>query len=208
VERIELPRGLVARELRTSDMDCQALLAVIKQDNRYHRNIDWGEPRPGHPEGAVRMHIAELERGAERFRHRLPADDFCRLHVLIHVHDTFKAEAEEGVAITNPQSHASLARAYLAGFTDDEDLLAMVQFHDEPYALWRQVEHHRRLDQHRFDALLAAIHNWDLFLAFLIVDGSSDGKSRAPLRWFCTAIAGRVKTTVGAGDIEAGDTDE
>ena len=103
------------------------------------RNLDWGEVRSGHPEGTIRAHIAEVDRNLESLRHKLSETDYWRLRVIIHTHDTFKAEAQPGVPITAPNSHASLARAFLADFCTDADMLAMVQYHDEPYALWRQV---------------------------------------------------------------------
>ena len=42
-------------------------------DTRYARNIEYGQPRAGHPEGKVRYHIAELEANLERLKPRLPA---------------------------------------------------------------------------------------------------------------------------------------
>lgn len=82
--------------------------------------------------------------------------------------------------ITDPKSHASLARAFLA-IHCDADLLAMVQYHDEPFALYRQFESKGKHNQDRFSALLKAIHDWNLFLAFCIIDGCTAGKSREPL---------------------------
>src|SRR5436305_1874895 len=35
-------------------MDYPAIFAAITSDPHYQRNLDWGEPRPGHPEGTVR----------------------------------------------------------------------------------------------------------------------------------------------------------
>ena len=145
-----------------------------------------------------------MERNAATFRSRLSESEFWKLRVLIHVHDTFKGEARDGARITDPRSHASLARRFLAGFTSDADLLAIVQFHDEPYALWRQVQHRYHYDQGRFDALLVTIHDWDLFLVFLIVDGSTGGKSREPLYWFFHEVAGRVESQFAASDILEG----
>src|SRR5215813_2726777 len=100
---------------------------AITNDPRYLRNLDWGEARPGHPEGTIRAHIAEVEHNLEAVRHKLSETDYWRLRVLIHVHDTFKPEATRGVPITAPNSHASLARAFLADFCADADMLAMVQ---------------------------------------------------------------------------------
>ena len=173
----------------------------LTADERYLKNIAWGEPRPGHPEGSIRAHIAELERNAEVLDARLTGTDRWRLRLLIHAHDTFKPDAAD-VKIADPRSHASLARGFLAEFCpDDRALLDIVQFHDEPYALWRQ-EQHGRLNVARRDALFAVIRDWDLFLAFLIVDGCTPGKSREPLRWFFEQTATRgVESKVTAADI-------
>ena len=181
--------------------DYRAILRVIQHDPRYQRNLDWGEPRPGHPEGSIRAHLAELEANIDRLRPRLSETDAAKLCVLVHVHDTFKGEAADGARITDPHSHASLARAFLAEFCGDADLLNIVQFHDEPYALWRRVHHGHAFPRERFDALVALIRDWDVFLAFLIVDGCTAGKGREPLHWFFGEVAGRVPTRFTAADI-------
>ena len=173
----------------------------ITSDARYQRNLDWGKARPGHPEGTVRAHIAELDQNLELLRVRLSETDYWRLRVLIHTHDTFKGEAHRGVAISSPCSHASLARTFLVEFCGDADLHAMVQFHDEPFALWRQFRAKRKFDEARLAALVARIRDWNLFLAFTIVDGCTKGKSPEPLRWFFQQIAGKVQTTFAESDI-------
>ena len=150
--------------------DYKQILEAITSDPRYQRNLDWGQARSGHPEGTVHAHIADLERNLEAIRSNLSETDYWRLEILIHTHDTFKADAQPGVAITAPNSHASLARTFLAEFCDDADLLAMVQYHDEPFALWRQVEFKGKFNEERLAALLKNIRDWNLFLAFLIVD--------------------------------------
>ena len=173
----------------------------LVRDARYLRHLDWGEPRPGHPEGSLRAHIADLERNAAHFLPLLSETDGWRLRLLIHAHDTFKPEAAEGARIADPRSHASLARGFLAEFCpDDPDLLHLVQLHDEPYALWRQLQHFR-LNHARLDTLFATVRPWDLFLAFLIVDGCTPGKGREPLHWFFAEAAGRVESRVTAADI-------
>ncbi|HEX3314349.1 MAG TPA: hypothetical protein VHR72_05620 [Gemmataceae bacterium] len=174
--------------------------AVI-EDPRYRKNLDWGEPRPGHPEGTVRAHIAEIEPNLEALRPKLTDDEYWKLKLLVHTHDSFKAASQSGVAITNPRSHASLARAFLAEFCDDADLLAMVQLHDEPFALWRQVENKGKCNPARFAALLDGIRDWNLFLAFNIIDGCTEGKSREPLQWLFREVDGKVPSSFTAGQI-------
>lgn len=179
----------------------RTMLARIITDPRYLANLDWGEPRRGHPEATIRAHIAELEANlVPMIASGLSDVEIGQLRVLIHVHDTFKPDSHTrrpgSVAppILHPDSHASIARAFLAECTDDLAMLATVQYHDEPFALWRQWSQRGRFNLDRWQALLAAIPNWDLFIAFLIIDGTTAGKSTAPREWFLDQIAGLVTT--------------
>ncbi len=183
-------------------IDYKAAYDAIVNDPRYRKNLDWGEPRPGHPEGTVRAHLAEIEPNLELLRPKLTEVDYWKLKLLVHTHDSFKAASQPGVPITDPRSHASLAREFLASFCNDPDLLAMVQYHDEPFALWRQAESKKgRYNQERFDALLRNITDWNLFLAFNIIDGCTKGKSREPLVWLFKEVDGKVDTSFTAADI-------
>jgi hypothetical protein len=182
-------------------MNYEFAFQSVIADPRYQRNLDWGEARSGHPEGTVRAHIAEIEPNLEVLKSRLNEIDVWKLRLLIHTHDSFKAEAARGVPITDAASHASLAMAFLAEFCPDEDLLAMVQYHDEPYALWRQVEAKGKYNQQRLSDLIDNIKDWNLFLAFNIIDGCTAGKSREPLKWLFAAVKGRVESSFSDADI-------
>jgi len=177
--------------------DYDHILDLIRADDRYQRNLDWGKPRAGHPEGSIRQHIHDLEQNLDRLRSKLTDDETAKLRILIHVHDTLKGEAREGVAITDSQSYASLAKKFLSDFCTDPVLLTIMQYHDEPYALWKK--HLAGRDPHeRLERLITTITDWDLFLAFLIVDGCTAGKSREPLLWFFQQIRERIKSRVSA----------
>jgi hypothetical protein len=177
------------------------IFAALTRNERYLANLDWGQPRRGHPEGTVRAHIEELERNLDRFRSRLTEDEIWKLRILIHVHDSFKAEARSGVPIAHPQSHASLARAFLAEFCQEYDLLAMVQWHDEPYALYRRHERRVSIDAARFEKLVAEIRDWNLFSAFLLIDGCTEGKDRGSLQWFFSQVEERVESRFSSQDV-------
>lgn len=181
--------------------DYLTIFEAVISDPRYLANLDWGEARPGHPEGTVRAHIAELESNLETLRPNLTDEDYWRLRLLVHTHDSFKAEAVPGVAITDPKSHASLARAFLAAYCNNADLLAMVQYHDEPFALYRQAKYKGDYNRERFSALLTAIRDWNLFLAFNLIDGCTAGKSREPLRWLFREVAGKIDSKFTDADI-------
>src|SRR5688572_18751748 len=194
MERFSVPR-------RARPMNYRQALDTVTRDPRYVANLDWGEARPGHPEGTVRAHIAEIEPNLKVLRPKLTDEEYWKLKLLIHTHDTFKAEAEPGVPITDPRSHASLARAFLATHCDDPDLLAMVQYHDEPFALYRQFASKGKFNQDRFNSLLQSIRDWNLFLAFNIIDGCTAGKSREPLEWLFREVAGKVESKFTQADI-------
>jgi hypothetical protein len=169
----------------------------VLADPRYQKNVEYGKPRSGHPEGKVKAHIAEVVANLDVIRPRLKSDEaYWKLLFLIHVHDTFKAEAGRSVTILDPRSHASLARKFAAEYTDDGDLLNMIQFHDENYALWKEFQRHGTYDAKRFQALLKRIEDWDLFLIFTIVDGATTGKDKEKLSWFIGEVRKHRQTEV------------
>jgi hypothetical protein len=181
--------------------DYKKIFDAITTDPRYLRNLDWGAVRRGHPEGTIRAHIEELDLNVEALRPKLSDLDYWRLRVLVHTHDTFKGQAKRGVPITAANSHASLARAFLAEFCDDGDLLAVVQYHDEPFAQWRWARSNGTLNQGRLTTLITTIRDWNLFLAFSIVDGCTQGKKREPLHWLFQQVAGKVQSRFTEADI-------
>ncbi len=165
------------------------IVEKIIADSRYQQNIEYGEPRSGHPEGKVKYHIAELEENLERIASRgISEEHYWKLKFLIHVHDTFKAAATPDSPILSPDSHASLARKFASEFVDDVDLLNMIQFHDENYALWKQFVATGSYDLQRFERLLKTIQDWDLFLMFVIVDGCTKGKDPGKTGWFINEV--------------------
>lgn len=173
------------------------ILEKIMSDARYLKNIEYGEPRSGHPEGKIKFHIQELEEHLEKLVSRgISEEQYWKLKFLIHVHDTFKADATPNVPILNPNSHASLAKKFAAEFVDDKDLLNMLQLHDVNYALWQQFHRTGSYDARRLENLLETIQDWDLFLMFLILDGSTKGKERSKLVWFIQEVAKYKETRV------------
>ncbi|MCI0609827.1 MAG: hypothetical protein L0Z71_12290 [Anaerolineae bacterium] len=173
------------------------IVQQIMTDARYLKNIEYGRPRPGHPERKVKYHIAELEENLETLKSRgIAEDQYWKLKFLIHVHDTFKAEAVPDSAILHPNSHASLARKFASEFTDDTDLLNMIQYHDVNFALWKQFSGTGFYDTARFSTLLETIMDWDLFLMFLILDGSTSGKDPVKIRWFIKEVRKHKETIV------------
>jgi len=183
--------------------DMREILEKVLADPRYRKNIEYGRPRPGHPEGKVKYHIADLEANLEQLACRgISADDYWKLKFLIHVHDMFKAEAEKDVPILHPRSHSTLARDYASQYTDDPDLLNMIQFHDKNYSMWLEYLRKGSYDSTAFQQLIDTIHDWDLFLMFNIIDGRTKGKDIAKLVWFIEEVRKHKSTRVDSSWVD------
>lgn len=173
------------------------ILEKILADPRYQRNIEYGEPRSGHPEGRIKFHIVDLERNLERLSARgISSTDYWKLKFLIHVHDSFKGEVDIASPLSIRHDHETIAREYASQFTDDADLLNMIQYHDVNYSLWLQFSQTGAYDLGQFQHLLDTIHDWDLFLMFIILDGCTRGKDPLKTAWFITEVRKHKSTIV------------
>lgn len=167
-------------------------------DPLYQKNIEYNESHAGHPEKKVKLHIVDLEVNLERLKKMgriQDEEEYWKLKFIIHVHDLFKVDAKKHSPTLHPRNHATLARQYASQFIDDNDLLNIIQFHDENYKLWKQFLRTGSYNLKQFQSLLATIHDWDLFLLFIIIDGCTKGKDYRKLHWFISEVR-KFKTTL------------
>lgn len=155
---------------------------ALAEDPRIVEGLAWGKPRRGHPEGSIGAHVADLldtiERRGEQGQRR------AELRVISIVHDSQKHRVESWRPKTGENHHAMRARRVAERHIDDERLLAAIQWHDRPYALWRRLNRTGRLQEDELARMLAAVPDLDLFLRFVELDGSTAGKKPEPVRWF------------------------
>ena len=107
-----------------------------------------------------------------------------RLRFLSLLHDAFKYRVHEWLPKTGSNHHAARARAFAERFTDDESLLSTLELHDRPYSLWRKMRRHGQLDDEGFQRMIGLIPDLELFLDFVELDGSTEGKNPEPVTWF------------------------
>lgn len=154
----------------------------VVQDPELLEGLAWGTPRAAHPEGSIGAHVADLlERidasGAE-------GQERAWLRFVTLVHDTFKNKVQEWRPRTGENHHAMRARRFAERYTADETLLTAVELHDRPYGIWRKMKRTGRLDRKRLDELMSRLDAPDLFLKFVELDGSTEGKNPEPVGWF------------------------
>jgi hypothetical protein len=150
--------------------------------------LAWGKPRRSHPEGSVAAHVADLleaiERWGETGRRR------SELRFIALVHDSLKYRVANWRPKVGENHHAMRARRYAEHYTDDERLLATIEMHDRPYNLWRRPPR-ASFDERRLMRMVERIPDLDLFLRFLELDGSTEGKDPEPIRAFEDELAER-----------------
>jgi hypothetical protein len=166
----------------------RALLA----DPRLRAGLEWGAPRPGHPEGRVADHVVAILAA-------IAADDPLRndLRVLVLVPDSFKAEVRPRGRWSPDNDHATLARRFAERFTSGERLLASLELHDEPYWIWR----HADTPEQALRTLLGRLPDLELFAHFVELDAANEGKDLTFLWWLRRelAITGRLPTHPATG---------
>jgi hypothetical protein len=171
---------------------------AVTGDPVLREGLAWGEPRRGHPEGSVGAHVADLlatiERWGETGRRRE------ELRFLALVHDALKNKVQHWRPKTGENHHAMRARRFAERYVHDERLLAAIELHDRPYSLWRKMRRRGRLDEHAINEMLDRIPDLGLFLRFVELDGSSEGKNHEPIRWLKDELAqrGLLKAEPGA----------
>lgn len=181
--------------------DYQATFNAIVADPRYQAALEWETAAYGGQAMTTGAYLLELDLSLELLKPKLSNVEYWKLKILMHTHDSFKREAAAGVAPTHPRSHASLAAQFLREKCDDEDLLAMVQRHDESFVLYRQFEAKGTCDPERLASLLRSIRDWSLFIAFYLVVATTCDRSRDHLKWLLQTIDGKVISRFTVADV-------
>ena len=161
----------------------------VAAEPRLLEGLAWGRPRKGHPEGSVGNHVADLletiddwgETGTRR------AD----LRFIALVHDAFKHAVSPWRPRTGENHHAMRARRFAEEYTRDERVLATIELHDRPYGLWRRRRLTAGVPDHKVDAMLERVPDLELFLRFVELDGSTEGKTPKPIEWLRDEVRSR-----------------
>jgi HD domain len=158
----------------------------IAADPEWREGIEWGRPRRGHPEGAVKHHVADVLENIERVA--TSPDERRRLRLAALVHDTFKYRASEGSARVGSEGHhGSHAARFLERFVNDDELVTVVRWHDEAFAAWLGLvkRRDRRGAEQRARALIDRLGPaLPLYLRFFRADNATEGKSPSSVTWF------------------------
>jgi hypothetical protein len=157
----------------------------LVSDGRWRTGSSWGVPRPGHPEGQVLVHIVEVLANLDKLG--LEPDARAKLRIVALIHDTFKGEVNRSLPRVGANHHAAIARKFAEGFTDDLDVLEIVELHDEAYNSWRLGASKKEWGnaQTRATTLIERLGSrLPLYIAFYRADNAAGDKSPEQIPWF------------------------
>lgn len=143
--------------------------------------LAWGEPREGHPEGSVGRHVADLLRTIDEWGET--GGRRMDLRFLALVHDSLKFRVSHWRRRVGENHHAMRARRFAEGYTSDERLLAAIELHDRPYHVWKRARRTGNPQDEAVAEMIERIPDRDLFMRFVELDASTEGKNPAPVEW-------------------------
>jgi hypothetical protein len=162
---------------------------TLLEDPVLLRGLAWGKPRRGHPEGTVGAHVADLLETIDRWGETGERREELRFIALVH--DSLKYRVNNWLPRAGENHHATRARRFAERYIGDERLLAAIEQHDRPYNIWRKARRKGHTDDHAVNEMIDRIPDLDLFLRFVELDGSTEGKSHEPIRWLKAELAQR-----------------
>lgn len=175
------------RELINPETDLEK---KIIRDPEFIKGALYGRPRPGHPEGAVIYHIAEVLANVEKYSDILTRRD---LRLIAIIHDTFKYKVDNSKPKVGENHHAMIARRFGEKYHINKDVLDIIELHDEAYNAWSMGG--RRNDwkgaEKRMERLILRLtdENFELYKTFYQCDNETGDKDKLNFEWFCNYVA-------------------
>jgi len=157
----------------------------ICADVAWQQGVMWGQPRPGHSEGQVIYHIAEVLTNIDRLARRDEERRALRLIALIH--DTFKYRVDPNKPRVGNNHHATLARLFAERYLDDSAILDIIELHDEAFNAWRLGASKDRWNEAeaRANRLVARLgSSLPIYILFFRADNQTGSKEPDSLIWF------------------------
>jgi hypothetical protein len=136
----------------------------------------------GYPERRVGAHVAAIVRN-------IPPHDELRssLRFIALVHDSMKWAVRRRLAWSPDNDHAVLARRVAERHTRDRRLLLTIELHDEAYWIFRS----NPTESAALDRLVARLPDPELYLRFVELDATTEGKDPSFLLWLRNELGGR-----------------
>lgn len=167
-------------KLLQPETDLERTLLTLPE---FRHGLLWGEPRFGHPEGMVALHVREVLDNISLLP-GISSDTRARLRLIALSHDTFKFAESRTRPRDWTRHHGRIARQFMESYTNDQTILDVIETHDDAYYKW--LSQRRRPSPHsQLDSLLSRVgYCIQLYYLFFKCDTQTGDKVQAPLHWF------------------------
>lgn len=185
---LQVAKDLDIIQLLAPENDLEAYLLGLPE---FQEGLQWGEPRFGHPEGKVGLHVEEVYTNINRLE--VPEATRWLLRIVALCHDTFKYAESKFEPRQWHQHHGILARQYLEPVVNNPLVLDLIELHDEAYYSWRYRVLHQQEEEGkaRLERLIQRMGpDLQLYYLFFKCDTCTGDKNLAPLKWFEQHIQG------------------
>jgi hypothetical protein len=147
---------------------------AVGSDPDIRRGLGFAVQGAGRPERLVGAHVAAILRN-------IRSDDELGLPLrfIALVHDSMKWAVRRDLSWSPDNDHAVLARRVAERHTGDPRLLRTIELHDEAYWLFTS----KRTDPTALNALLARLPDVELYVRFVELDATTEGKDPTFLVW-------------------------
>jgi hypothetical protein len=157
------------------------------------RGLLWGEPRFGHPEGKVGIHVREVLDNVERIPDLSP-ELRTQLRLVAFVHDAFKYQEDRSRPRDWSKHHGMLARRFMELYTDDSVVLDLLETHDDAYYAWLSVKNEQFRAEHPSKSLENLLDKMGYCLQkyylFFKCDTQTGDKTQGSIKWFEKTVPG------------------
>jgi hypothetical protein len=155
----------------------------IISDPEFRTGLDYGRPRRGHPEGEIIWHVEEVLENVNKYS---TPNNRKNLRLIALIHDTFKYKVNQNLPKSGENHHAMIARRFAERFHLPNEVLEIIELHDEAYNSWQLIR--RKSEFYAIERAYELIDrlgdNIDLYLTFYQCDNETGNKESDNFQWF------------------------
>lgn len=160
-------------------------------DLNFIEGVNWGKVRNGHPEAQVIYHIKEVLANIDKYYKN--DEDYNNLRLIAILHDSFKYKVDRSKPRVGENHHGMLARRFAEKYIKNQDLLLIIEHHDDAYNAWQKGGRHHDWYQagKRATKLIISLSEsdiLDLYVKFYRCDNATGDKSQENYDWFIGLI--------------------
>jgi hypothetical protein len=156
----------------------------ICNDENFLEGVRWGKPRKGHNEGAVIYHIGHVLNNVNKYSTEKNRE---KLRLIAIIHDSCKYKVDKTKSRDGENHHAMLARRFAEKYITDNEVLEIIELHDEAYNSWCKGNRDDKWDkaEYRANRLIERLEtSLNLYLTFYQCDNETGDKESENFRWF------------------------